>query len=232
MAGVPCVNDTCGITATVDANGRLNLAVNLDPAGGLVCNDGAGLALSSPASHFVFTVNEASRQSIQTAGTPVDLSISITNSTGIDLMMVLAAKFDFRFNYQADDVEGGNDPPTTAAMVNQIINDRYFSFDMTHNILLNSATIMPGGSGMAETIAGIGPSNTAGSDDRTATRSASTVATLPVGVSSLVLRSTRSAAGGASQGTFDFTAADYGVLRSARIALLRSGSVSTNIAVV
>lgn len=41
MAGVPCVNDTCSIVSTVDANGRLDLNARLDPLGGLVCGTNA-----------------------------------------------------------------------------------------------------------------------------------------------------------------------------------------------
>lgn len=232
MAGVPCVNDTCGIVSTVDEFGRLNLNVRLDPAGGLVCNEGAGLAISTQSSHFVAIVNEAARASLATAGAPSDFPISITNSTGLFLMAVIAGKFDFRYRYLADNVDAANDPPNTAAKVNDIINDRYYSFDVTHNILMNSASILPGGSGVAETLAGIGPQNTAGSDERTATRTIGTVVTIPPGLTSIVLRSTRSAPGAQSQGTLTFAGTTLGVLRSARIALLRSASDPTNLLVV
>lgn len=45
MAGIPCINDTCSITSTVDANRRLSLNARLDPDGGIVCTEGEGLGV-------------------------------------------------------------------------------------------------------------------------------------------------------------------------------------------
>jgi len=64
MAGVPCVTDTCSVTAAVDANGRLSLAARLAAAGGIVCGtDGdpnAGLRVDlfgDPAAVSAATLN-------------------------------------------------------------------------------------------------------------------------------------------------------------------------------
>jgi len=41
----PCINETCSITAMVDPiTRRLELEARIDPQGGLICNDGLGLA--------------------------------------------------------------------------------------------------------------------------------------------------------------------------------------------
>ena len=41
----PCINDTCSITSLIDpVTRRLELNTRIDPTGGLVCNDGLGLA--------------------------------------------------------------------------------------------------------------------------------------------------------------------------------------------
>lgn len=41
----PCINETCSITAEINPiDRRLEMNVRIDPSGGLVCNDGLGLA--------------------------------------------------------------------------------------------------------------------------------------------------------------------------------------------
>lgn len=61
MAGVPCVNDTCSVVSTVDANGRLNLDARLRADGGLNCVDGQGLGI-------LLDPNAANKLSLSTAG--------------------------------------------------------------------------------------------------------------------------------------------------------------------
>lgn len=202
MAGVPCVNDTCSITSTVDANGRLNLTVNLDPNGGLVCTDGAGLGLAASPLSDIVTAGMPDRLDLPSPGV-VQFPFSITNLTGSTILVVADARFAFTYT-----VDG----------VGATYADNYFSFDMTYNMLVDTVSVLSGGA-FSDTIAG-GSNPGGGSDERQFTAKTAAVFQIAPGIHSVILQTNRSAPGAGSVGTQDGTGGNNGILMDARLGVI------------
>lgn len=212
MAGVPCVNDTCSVVSTVDANGRLNLDVRLNPNGGIQCTDGVGLGLTSIPSHVVLN-NSMPARSTLTASDTEDFLMTLTNPTANPVLVVADLRYDFRFTYLAS----GDD-----------LDDRYYSFDIGYDLLLDGLSVLAGGS-FAETLDGIGRAASAGSDQRAKARKSSAVFTLIPGVHSLIMRASRSGLGSGTVGTITATGPSNGILMNIRLAAssINTGNTTT-----
>lgn len=231
MAGVPCVNDTCGIISTVDANGRLDLNVRLSPTGGLVCVDGSGIGLSSVPAHLIASSGMAARVS-HPASDVAEHTMTITNPGATDLLVVVDARYDFRFTYTAaaaaSPAFASPGDPTPAEVLNiaqGAIDSRYYSFDIGFNLLFNNNPVIAGGA-FAETLSGIGRRNSDGSDQRALSHKTAAVFTLPPGAWPLVMRSTRSANGAGTTGTIDSVGPSNGILMDIRMAILSLDDVA------
>lgn len=203
MAGVPCFNDTCSIVSGVDANGRVELTVQLDPSGGLVCNDGSGLALAAAQLSDLVTAGMPDRLALPSPGV-VQFPFSITNLTGNTILV--AADIRFSFIYTVSGVGG-----TSYA-------DSYFSFDLTHNVLLDTVNTLAGGA-FSNTVAGTSPPG-GESDQRQYTAKTSSIFTLSPGIHSVILQTNRSAAGSGSVGSQAGTGGSNGIRMDARLGVI------------
>lgn len=115
--GVPCVNDTCSISSSVDGAGKLNLNTNIDADGGLVCTAGQGVGVNidtNPcnklsSSVFGLLASPPNFELIELGGTKVafaangtntslSLNKTITNNSSA-CQRLLIANFRWQFNY-------------------------------------------------------------------------------------------------------------------------------------
>jgi len=127
MSGVPCVNDTCSITSTVDGQGRLNIKSRLDSDGGIQCLGNNGLSvklvggcdqlLELSASGLIARRPDFQIMNIASAGrkdlgkgdtSALTTNTDITNNADCQRLIIMKTAFQFGFttntadNYDAD----------------------------------------------------------------------------------------------------------------------------------
>lgn len=238
MAGIPCINDTCGITSTVDGSGRLNLNVRLDADGGIVCTDGEGLGVNVLGSTGIAegsicesllgltTTNKlfarqpnhelfgaGSERADLATGATVTRSVNITNdSLTCPRLIVFDAVWKFVY---------------TVTSAGAALNQRYYSNDVTFDLLVAGTSILAGDA-FSETLSGVG--NDSLSDQRSYGTGRSAVYTLGAGATvQISMRAIRGALHTGTGAAMDGTGDPNGVTMGFRAAVLElpSGNLAT-----
>jgi len=200
VAGVPCFNDTCGTIATVNA-GRVEINVRLNPAGGLVCTEGAGLGLSAQSLNDMVTAGMTTREDLPSPGNYAFI-FGINNLTA--LTVLITADFRFSFIY-------------TATGVGLTLADRYFVSDLTHQVDVDSASVLAGGA-FSNTIQSIAPPT--GSGERQYTAKSAGVFQISPGSHTVIMTTTRNSPGSDSVGTQAGTGGNNGIRMDARLGVI------------